>query len=632
MNGLKDLQFADSHAIIDESQHNEAINELPLMPKMTKERIAEARRILLKYKGEKQNLDARIVEDEQWWKLRHWKQLNKQRGTEHDKRKIEPKSAWLFNCINAKHADFMDSMPSFSILPREQSDETSAKILTQIMPVILQQSDFDSVYDANALTKCKHGTAVYGVFWDSSTNLGDIKISKVDVLNLFWKGGITDIQKSPHLFHVQLRDVKELEATYPQLKNKIGGENNSTVAQYLYDDSVDTTDSVEVVDWYYKQGKILHLCTFVGDEIIYATENDEQRASTGLYAHGEYPFHFDTLFKVEGTPAGYGYIDVLKSDQEQIDTLGKAIINNVTRGAKKKWVFSKSANINIKDFADPDVEIVEAEGPVSPDKYAELGQSSLPGITQSILQSKIAEMKETSGNNEVTTGGVPSGVTSGAAIAALQEQGGKTSRDAIKASYRCYAKIIKMVIELIRQFYDVERTFRIIGEAGQQQFVQFGNKDMQGAPIMSLEGLIGYADPIYDVEVSAQKSSPYSQMAQNELALQLYNAGFFAPQNSDNALAAVALMDFKDKAKVTQIISQNGTLYQMNMQLTQRVAMLEQMLGLAQNGASASSGGNAASGAKKAEVPETNEDGTVTDESATTKKARERSAATTEPR
>ena len=624
MNDLKELQSA---------AQSEPIGALPApatMPRMTKERIAEARRILLKYKGEKQNLDARIVDDEQWWKLRHWEQLNKERKAQPSPNKIEPKSAWLFNCINAKHADFMDSMPTFAILPREASDETSATILTQIMPVILQQSDFDSVYDANCLTKCKHGTAVYGVFWDASTNLGDIKISKVDVLNLFWKGGITDIQKSPHLFHVQLRDVKELEAAYPQLKNKIGGENNSTVAQYLYDDSVDTTDSVEVVDWYYKQGGALHLCTFVGDEILYATENDKQRAQTGLYAHGEYPFHFDTLFKVEGTPAGFGYIDVLKSDQEQIDTLGKAIINNVTRGAKKKWVFSKSANINKKDFEDPDVELIEAEGAIDLSKYAELGQSALPGITQNILQSKISEMKETSGNNEVTSGGVPSGVTSGAAIAALQEQGGKTSRDAIKASYRCYAKIVKMVIELIRQFYDVKRTFRIIGETGQQQFVQFGNTDMQGPPIMSLEQVIGYAEPIYDVEVSAQKSSPYSQMAQNELALQLYNAGFFAPQNVDNALAAIELMDFKDKSKVTQIISRNGTLYQMNMMLTERVAMLEQMLGLAQN--MSAPAGKTSTGAKKAEVPETNEEGTVTNEPETNKKARERTAATTEPR
>ena len=626
MNDFKELQLSES------SVSAETLPEPAIRQRMTKERIAEARRILLKYKGEKQNLDARIVDDEQWWKLRHWEQLNKERGTAPTPNKIEPKSAWLFNCINAKHADFMDSMPSFAILPREQGDEQSATILTQIMPVILQQSDFESIYDANCLTKCKHGTAVYGVFWDASTNLGDIKISKVDVLNLFWKGGITDIQKSPHLFHVQLRDVKELEAVYPQLKNKIGGENNSTVAQYLYDDSVDTTDTVEVVDWYYKQGKILHLCTFVGDEILYATENDEQRVQIGLYAHGEYPFHFDTLFKVEGTPAGFGYIDVLKSDQEQIDTLGKAIINNVTRGAKKKWVFSKTANINKKDFADPDVELIEAEGAIDLTKYAELGQSALPGITQNILQSKISEMKETSGNNEVTSGGVPSGVTSGAAIAALQEQGGKTSRDAIKASYRCYAKIVKMVIELIRQFYDVQRTFRIIGETGQQQFVQFGNMNMQGPPIMSLEQVIGYAEPIYDVEVSAQKSSPYSQMAQNELALQLYNAGFFAPQNVDNALVAIEIMDFKDKAKVTQIISRNGTLYQMNMELTKRVAMLEQMLGLAQNMTASSSGGKAAPGAKKAEVPETNEEGIVTDEASTTKKARERSAATTEPR
>lgn len=49
-------------------------------------------------------------------------------------------------------------------------------------------------------------------------------------------------------------------------------------------------------------------------------------------------------------------------------------------------------------------------------------------IYVSVLNSKIQELRETSGNNEASTGNTPSGVTAASAIAALQEAPGKTSR------------------------------------------------------------------------------------------------------------------------------------------------------------------------------------------------------------
>ncbi|MFR6394447.1 MAG: hypothetical protein ACLUNQ_04525 [Oscillospiraceae bacterium] len=44
----------------------------------------------------------------------------------------------------------------------------------------------------------------------------------------------------------------------------------------------------------------------------------------GWYDHGKYPFVFDVLFPEEGTPCGYGYIDLCKSPQKQIDLMNQA--------------------------------------------------------------------------------------------------------------------------------------------------------------------------------------------------------------------------------------------------------------------------------------------------------------------
>ena len=166
-----------------------------------REAVHKATQILQKYKEGKANLERRIIDNEQWYKLRHWESMRKS-GTND----VEPTSAWLFNCIANKHADAMDNFPSPNVLPREEGDKAEAEMLTSILPVILDQNDFEKTYDEVWNYKLKSGTGVYGVFWDSSkfNGLGDISIQKVDLINLFWESGITDIQKSRNLFHVEL--------------------------------------------------------------------------------------------------------------------------------------------------------------------------------------------------------------------------------------------------------------------------------------------------------------------------------------------------------------------------------------------------------------------------------------------
>ena len=64
--------------------------------------------------------------------------------------------------------------------------------------------------------------------------------------------------------------------------------------------------------------------------------------------------------------------------------------------------------------------------------------------------------------------------------------------------------------------------------------------------------------PVFDIEVSAQRSNPYSKMSQNELALQFYNLGFFDPERADMALCCLEMMDFARKETIMQRISENA--------------------------------------------------------------------------
>ena len=528
-----------------------------------KEQVQAATQTLQKYKEGKANLEKRIVANEQWYKLRHWECL---RG---EKQEVEPTSAWLFNSIANKHADAMDNFPAPNILPREEMDKGEAEMLSSIIPVILDQNDFEQTYSDVWSYKLKTGTGVYGVFWDGTklNGLGDISIKKCDIINLFWESGITDIQKSRNLFHVELVDNDLLIQQYPQLQGKLGN-STLTISEYVFDDSVDTTNKSAVVDWYYKKaaenGKaVLHYCKYVNDEVLFATENDPKYADRGWYDDGEYPFVFDVLFRVEGTPAGFGYIDVGKSAQEYIDRGNQAIMQNMLSNTKPRHFIRSDGAVKEDEYADMTKDFVHVDGNLGQDSIMPIQGKPLPNIYVEVINNKINELKEVTGNRDISTGGTTSGVTAASAIAAMQEAGSKLSRDNIKASYRAYRKIIIMVIERIRQFYDLPRCFRIIGDNGAVNFIKYSNAGLIAEYQGEEFGIdMGYRIPMFDIEVTAQKSSPYSKMAQNELALQFYGAGFFNPTMAVQALTCLDMMDFDRKDAIMTKIAQNGAAYQ----------------------------------------------------------------------
>lgn len=548
-----------------------------LAQRIGKEQVQEANKTLMKYKEGKANLEKRIVDNEQWYKLRHWECMRDKKDD------VQPTSAWLFNCIANKHADAMDNYPSPNILPREEGDKGEAQMLSSIIPVILEQNDFEEVYSEVSNYKIKSGTGVYGIFWDSSklNGLGDISIKKIDLINLFWESGISDIQKSKNLFHVELADNDALISQYPQLQGKLGTA-SLDVTKYVYDDAVDTTNKSVVVDWYYRKNQegrtVLHYCKYVNDEVLFATENDEQYYHEGWYKHGNYPFVFDTLYSIEGTPTGFGYIDIGKDAQMYIDRGNQAIMKNMLVNAKPRYFIKNDGSVNEEEYADMDRDFVHVDGNLGQDSVLAVSGTGLGGIYVEVINNKIEELKETTGNRDVSTGGT-GGVTAASAIAAMQEAGSKLSRDNNKSAYRAFRKIVVMVIELIRQFYDMERCFRIVGENGAEQFVRYSNAGIQpqeqGGIEMGID--MGYRLPLFDVEITAQKQSPYSKMSQNELALQFYNAGLFNPQMADQALACLDMMDFDRKQFIMQRIAQNGGMFQ------QMLMMQQQMLGMAQH-------------------------------------------------
>lgn len=549
-----------------------------------KEQIAKAYQTLLKYKSHKTNLERRIVDDQQWYKLRQWEVLRSAGAKQANQ--VEPTSAWLLNAIANKHADAMDNIPVCSVRPQEASDEGEAKMLSSVIPYVLDATDFEEVYDEHQYNKLISGTGVYGVFWDGQklNGLGDVSVEEIDIINLFWESGITDIQQSRNVFYVSLIDNDTLVDRYPELNGKLSSP-VMDISKYIYDDTIDITDKSIVVDWYYKKlnggQTVLHYCQFIAGQPqpLFATENEAEYAERGLYDHGKYPFIFDALYSCKGTPCGFGYVDIGKSTQEYIDRCDQAILQNMLFNCKPRHFIRNDGSVNEAEYADTTKDFVHVDGNLGDDSIMPVRANPLNDIYVSVQLNKINELKEVTGNRDVSTGGTTGGATAASAIAAMQEAGSKLSRDSNKGSYRAYRQMCLMIIELIRQFYSLQRTFRITGANGEEEFAYYSNAGLvpqaQGA---MLDGTQSYRLPQFDVKVTAEKQSPYTKVAANELALQLYSAGFFHPQNAEPALACLSMMDFDGKDKMAQEIQHNSLLMQQFQALMQSALMMAQTL------------------------------------------------------
>lgn len=586
----------------------------------------------------------RIISSENWWKLRNTVEEQKVTNIGSDGG-FKSVSGWLHNVIVSKHADAMESYPEPNILPREKDDKPEAAVLTAIVPCVLEQNHFERTYSEAMWQKFKFGTGVYKVVWDSGklNGLGDIGVECCNLLNLYWEPGVTDIQQSRYFFHTELQDKDLLQQRYPdKLQNKLKGTGFMS-AKFLYDDTVTTSNKATVIEVYYHKfvnGKnTLQYCKYVEDVVLFASENDPEMAVTGLYDHGRYPYEFDPLFPIEGSPCGYGYVDICRNPQTEIDLMKTSFVKNAMVGATPRYFKRADGGVNEEQFLDLSNPLVEVTGNLDEAALRQIGFNALDSVYVNVLDRTIQELRETSGNTETSTGNVSSGVTAASAIAALQEASGKGSRDSTQAAYRVFGRIVELCIELIRQFYDMPRQFRIVGQYGMEQYISYTNAGMQPQHQGNDFGQdMGYRLPVFDIKISAQKKSVYTKISQNELATQFFQMGFFNPQMTDQALMCLDLMDFDGKDQVMQKVAQNGTMFQKLIQYMQMSLMLAQTAapqmvpGLSQDimqTMGACGGVNA--GVTQQPVQADHIDGLGRNESSQVANARERSAEASQP-
>lgn len=511
--------------------------------------IREAARMLESFRRAAAQRERQMREDEEWFTLRVRPSAAKNTQGE----EFAPTSAWLLNTVLQKHADMMDKLPEAVCLAREPADEADAKALSEILPVILEQGEFDARYSDNLWTKLKHGYAAWGVFWNKELHhgVGDIDVRSVDPMHLYFEPGVRDIQDSRAVFYTQSMELSDVITRHP----------HAPVCDLCAIEG--SAGRVLVVDWYYKKTdpygrRVLHYCKFSGDVVLFSTENDPN-FSGGLYAHGLYPFVLDVMYPIAGECTGFGLIALAKNPQIYIDRMDRNLMEYMDWATRVRYFCKKNTGINEREFSDVTRRVVEVEGDLGEERLRQITAEPLDEIWLRLKNAKVDEIKETTFNRNLLQGQSENGVTAASAIAALQEAGGKGVRDLVSGSYRAFVKIVRLVIECVRQFYDGERYFRICTENGYRYRTYSGERIRAKRAGYLEDGTVLLRMPTFDIDVRARETDAYTRLAQNDNLKELYRLGIFAEENREAAMLLLEAMDFPGCRRLLTALKEKKT-------------------------------------------------------------------------
>ena len=437
-------------------------------------------------------------------------------------------SPFLQNAMWTKHADAMDNFPAATFLPTHENARKSASLLCKVFPIMLEQMDFEQTYSDFWWAKLKHGTACMGTFFDGE----QVVIKNIDMKRLYFNTQVNSIEQSPFVFYVSVVQRGPLEKKYGPVSDSL--QVSSLFEQYGLSEGSELTC---VLDCYYKKGGRLQMKKLWGDKIIFDSEKTP-RCKEGMYPHGQYPFVLDVLIPAAGTPLGYGLTHLVHPMQQYIDKLDRLVLENAAVAGKQRYLVREGSGVDINALSDLDVNFIPCDLSTEDNAIRPLQANSLPGFIMNHRNSKIAELKDISGNRDFTTGGVMGGITAYSAIVALQEAGNKLSRDMISGSYRTFKKVTAQAIQLLCGCDTKPRVYYI-----DDTFVAF-----KGADIL----------PHIDVRIIPQKKSPFTVAAHNQLVLDLYKAGGFAPERQEQTALAISSMYLEGKEELLSKLSKEG--------------------------------------------------------------------------
>jgi len=515
------------------------------------------------------------------------------------------------NCV----ADQLDNMPEANLLPERPGLEEVAEDMSDVVRFVFNQNGYEQLH-RRRVEDYFIGTSLTQVVWDEDMDggKGNVAIDRWPIESFLWDPQEPDIQNARALIKVTWHPRSWFAAHYPEQAPYIGsdeGEHDSVGLNEALQTLAGDEDRAMLMEYWYrrydakKRRYTINVAFFAGGALL---EN-----KTNVYNHGMYPFVMEPFNYIEGQPVGDGLIDQLAPMMRYVNRYAHYIDENTRMAAKNRLLVRRNAQLDMNALVDFDQNIIEGNS-IDDENVRWFQSKPLNGmVTQQMLQFQT-DIKQDSGQSQWTRGETAGGVTAASAISALQEAGGKITREHTLMLNQGFKKIVEQVLWLVCQFYTNRQEQMITGRDGKSREVLMSASHLRGddAPpeemppeelLMQIdqmlpgarEGSLGLgsrirnramekakkrrknslAPPPYTVQVQVSRRNPLRVQAQNELFIQAYTMAAQAGQQFPlKMLFELLTVDGKDR--IMPVLEEVDQQTQMIQQLMQENAMLKE--------------------------------------------------------
>lgn len=462
---------------------------------------------------------SRMDRCEELYRADHWDSMNTDEGDP------KPTTPVLHSTIENIAADVMDKYPDAIIRPESQEDNEIAKVVSALIAQNHDSMGFRREYKNMVHDLLVDGFCVQEVGYDARANsaIGQAFIRYVDCRNILFDPQGENIQEGRGVFKITAKPLDWFEKRYPEYEGEFQQDSYE-----LVEDSVvkfDKTKSLLLIEYWWREYDdaserwLVHMVKMAGRKLL---EDSREEKPEGYFSFGEYPFICTPLFRRKGSPLGWGLCDMFGSQQKYSDKLDSIVLKNAALASSMKILITESSGFKAEDIADW-TKNVHVGQQINGVQY--FANPPLPQYTVELSRMIRESIKEESGANEFSRGNVASGVTSAAAIAALQDMSSKRSRMISDQLHEAFKDAVRYEIEIEREYNVVPREVMLTNESGQRVTATFESA------MLNRQTALGNEVPIeFFVSIKVDQESRWTVQAHNDLLIQLIEMGAIPPQ------------------------------------------------------------------------------------------------------
>lgn len=387
--------------------------------------------------------------------------------------------------IRKEQAKLLQERPRGFVVPAssDDSDLAAAKAGDSILEHILTQDiKIQDVNWAAVFWLTLTGTSFIKDYYDeqdvdSSGVAGKIKAMAVSPFHILVPNlEEVDLEKQPYVIHSVTMDPDWIKAVYsvdvaPDARASEAGIETQFLAALGIKNDVSKKRTLVKEIWVkpnqdYPEGL---RAAWAGTQLLYIED-------AWPYAHGEYPFT-----KYDHIPTGRFYsqsviVDLIPIQREYNRTRSQ-IIENKNRMAKLQLAAPNGSIDPRRVTTEPGLIIFYKPGLQPPQP---IPVQALPAYVLQELDRNIIDMNDISSQHEVSRGQVPPNVEAATAIAYLQEQDDTVLASTLFSIEKGSEKIGRHVLSHAAQFWDAQRSIKVVGRNNITESFIFSQSDLRG--------------------------------------------------------------------------------------------------------------------------------------------------------